>query len=335
MRKLLASSKHPFKRHGTIQPFIAYDRDIVVGRIAAIENKAHNQAHKDKVGFFGFFECENRNDVASALLEAATNWIQERGLVCIRGPVDPSMNEICGLLIEGTPGPPFFLMSYAPKYYSDLLSTCGLKKAKDLLAWHQIDRGTPERYASLANRLEKRYGVRVRTMNMKRFDEEVDELFALYNKCWKHNWGYVPITDAEVKDLVKQLRPHADADLVLILEKADTKEPVGFGLGVPDLNLAIKPMNGKIFPFGFIKFLKAKKKIHRFRVMALAVIPEMRGKGLDSLLYLHMYKNGSSRGYSEAEFSWTLEDNTAINKPMIQMGAEPYRTYRIYEKALS
>ena len=330
--KMLTPGRHPFLEHATIQPFLAKTNGKTVGRIVAIENRAHNQFHKDDVGFVGLFECINDKAVSNALFDEATRWLLKRNLHTVRGPVNLSTNDSCGLFVEGKPGPPLFMMAYNPPYYEHLFEAAKFHKAKDLLAMYHNDKTVPARYLKSADKIEKRYGVRIRKVNLKDFDAEVERIFDLYNRCWEKNWGFVPMTEKEMEFLAKELRHGVDPDLVLILESEQDQKPLGFAFAIPDLNIAIGKAKGRLFPFGLVKILWSMKKIKRLRLMALGIRNDIRKKGLDSLMYLRLYQNAVDKGYEEAEFSWVLEDNLPTINPMERIGARKYRTYRIYER---
>ena len=334
-KKRLDRSKNPFFEHGEVELFLAYRNGTPVGRIAAVENSLHNQVHEDRLGFFGQFECIDDPEVAHALLDRAAEWVENRGFDTIRGPVNFSMNEESGLLIEGFDDTPAILMTYNPPYYEALLEGWGLTKAKDLLAWHG-GKGTfdEERFERMHRRTIERSGldIRVRSLNMKDFDNEVRLIRDLYNAGWEKNWGFVPMTDAEVHHMAKSLRPVVDPDLAMIGEIEG--EPAGFALSLPDINQALHRINGRLFPFGIFKLLLGMKKITRVRVITLGVLPEYRRSGLDALLYYQSFRRATDQGLS-GESSWILEDNREMNRAQEKMGLALAKTYRLYDKALT
>ncbi len=330
-KKLFDPTKHPFHLHSEVQPFLAERNGTVVGRIAAIWNRNHQEFHDEDIGFFGFFETIDDREVAAALFDAAAAWLRERGLTAMRGPASFSSNEEWGLLVDGWNGPPKVMMTYNPRWYPPLLDACGFAKAKDLVAYFLDDERPPERLVRGAEIVAKRNpDVVVRPINMKRFGEEVRIIRELYNKSWEKNWGFVPMTEAEIEHMARELRPVVDPGLVMIAEKAG--EPIGFSLSLPDAYEALKHANGRLFPFGLIKLLWHSRKIKSIRTLTLGVVPEHRRSGVDALMYLQLFRYGGGKGYREGEFSWMLEDNVAIRKPMENIGARVYRTYRIYER---
>jgi GNAT superfamily N-acetyltransferase len=338
MKKAL--TKHPFHEHAEVAYFLAYDGKEIVGRIAAIENHRHNEIHDERVCFFGFFEvlgsvdAEGRaGDVATALFETVERWAQQRNLTTLRGPASFSSNEEWGLLVDGFDSPPRIMMTYNPPWYVDLIEAQGFRKAKDLLAYFLIVEGTPERMVRVAERAAARRGVTARPLNMKRYDEEVNRALVVYNRAWEKNWGFVPMTEAEIRHFAKEMKPIVRPEFVIILEQGD--EPVGFCLGIPDANMALIHTNGRLFPFGLIKLLWYARKIDLLRVPALGIVPELRGAGLDHLLYLRMFQAVAQHGIRGGEFSWILEDNHAMRQALVNMGADVYKTYRIYERPVA
>ncbi len=334
-RKRIDPKHNPFFGHGAVQLFLAYRGGRAVGRIAAIENSLHNEFHAEKVGFFGMFECEEDPEVADALLDRAAEWVAGRGLDRLRGPTNFSTNEDCGLLVENFEDPPVVMMPYNPPYYEGLLTGWGLEKVKDLLAHKgtvaKFDKGRLELLERRIRRSEPR--VAVRGLRMDKFDEEVDLVRGLYNAAWEKNWGFVPMTDAEVDHMAKQLKPVVDPDLALIGEHDG--EPVGFALALPDINQAIRHLNGRLFPFGVLKLLWHMRRINGIRIITLGLKPEYRKSGLATLLYFEVFKRGTGKGHTWGESSWVLEDNMPMLGGLEKMRFWRYKTYRLYEKAIA
>ena len=332
VRTLLSPAKNPFFQHAEAQYFLARSNGRTVGRIAAIKNDAHNQTWNDKVGFYGFFESIDDQAVAGALWDAAATWLRARGFDTMRGPMSPSVNDECGLLVEGFDTPPTLMMPHNPPYYIGLHDRYGFVKAKDLIAYEGEGDGPPERIVKVAKRVAERAGVTLRGLNMKRFTQEVDLVKALYNKAWEKNWGFVPLTEAEIDHLAKQLKPIVVPDLVVFAERAG--DVIGFGVALPDLNVALKHNpSGRLFP-GILKVLWHSRKLHRARVLLLGVIPEFRGRGIDALMYDWIWTHGAKLGFKWGEGGWILEDNAPMNNGALALGFKPYKTYRVYDKAL-
>lgn len=332
--------KNPFYEHADVELFLAKRGRDVVGTIAGIVNYRHNEFHGEKIGFFGFFEVIDDYEVAEVLLATARDWVQARGMDTLRGPANFSTNEEVGLLIEGFEMPPVVFMTYNPEYYVDFVEQFGFRKAMDLYAY-EIKRetyeymyeGVPEKLARVAELVSKRYGIRLRKLNMKNIKGEIARVKVLYNRIWEKNWGFVPMTDAEFDHMAVGLKQIADPDLVFFAEKND--EPVGFSLSIPDVCETLRRMNGRMFPFGWLVWLLGKKKIKAFRVMAMGVLKEYRGKGFDSLFYLKTIKESGRKGYDRCETGWVLETNDVMNRTMEMLGGKKYKTYRLYDLPLT
>ncbi|NUN07600.1 MAG: hypothetical protein HUU54_00315 [Ignavibacteriaceae bacterium] len=330
-KKLLSKAKNPFFRHAEAEYFLAYRDNEIVGRIAAIKNDLHNSVHNDKVGFFGFFECINDQAVANALFDTAKGWLKKRGLDSMRGPANPSSNDEYGLLIEGFDDSPRLLMTYNPPYYINLTENYGLLKAKDLYAY-KLEYGKAiksDKLRRVAELAKKRYGLKISQMNMKDFKNELNKVKYVYNKAWAPNWGFVPLTSDEIDAMAADLRPLAEPSLILFGEI--NNELIGFALVLLDYNVAFKQMNGRLFPFGFLKLFTAKKQIEWARVLTLGIIPEHQKKGLDAVFYLDIMERARKIGIELGEASWILEDNDMMNRGAKVLGGEVYKKYRIYE----
>jgi GNAT superfamily N-acetyltransferase len=332
VRDLLSRTKNPFFEHAEAEYFLARREDRVVGRIAAIHNRLHNEFHADRTGFFGFFETVNDPAVAAALLDAAEAWLAPRGLDVMRGPASFSTNDEAGLLVDGFDTPPVVMMPHNPPHYATLIEGAGFRKAKDLLAYQRTDTGLPARLVQGAALAERRYGVRVRPLELGRFDQEVVVIKQLYNASWERNWGFVPMTDHEIDHLAKQLKPVVVPELVLFAERGD--ETIGFAVALPDLNVALRANpSGRMFP-GILKVLWAARKIRRIRILLLGALPAWRGKGIDVLLFKHVWEKATGKGYNWGEGGWILEDNQAMRNGLERMGFEAYKTYRLYDRPM-
>lgn len=333
MRRMLDPEVHPFHAHSDVRLFLGWRDGRLAGRVAAIHNRNHQAFHEEPIGFFGFYETPDDREVSSALLEAAGGWLRERGLEAMRGPASFSTNETAGLLVEGFDGPPRVMMPYNPPFYEALLEASGFRPVKTLLAYY-IDNQTPPEYlVRAAGIVRKRTGVTTRPLEMPRFDEELATIRHIYNAAWERNWGFVPMTDAEFEFLAEELKPIVDPNLARIAETSEGR-PVGFALALPDFNQVLQKLNGRLFPFGILKALWYRRKIHRMRVITLGLLEEYRGKGVDVLLYLDMIEKGAARGIEFAELSWVLEDNEAMRKPLDRLGGQVYRRYRLYDVSL-
>lgn len=334
LKKLFDKTKYPFFQHSEADFFLARRNGETVGRIAAILNNNHNAFHHERCAFFGFFETVNDQAVATALLEKAADWAREKGMTALRGPANYSTNDTCGLLIDGFDSSPVILMTYNPRYYVDLIENAGFRKAMDLYAWWMIkEQGLNQKIIRVGEKVLQEENITLRTLNMKNFEREVEVIKKIYNEAWSANWGFVPMTDAEFDFLARDLKPAVDPRLVLIVEKDG--EPVGFSLSLPDYNVALKKLNGRLLPFGLFKLLYYKRRIKHIRVLTLGVVRKLQThSGIGAALYMETFRRGTAIGFNAGDFSWTLESNTLINRGMKLLGAKLYKRYRIYEKPL-
>jgi len=333
--KTLDKERYPLYDHADIVLFSAWKNGRMVGTIAAIENRRHNQIHGDKVGFWGFFECSNDQPTANALFDAASQWLRAKGLDTMRGPVSPSMNDQCGMLVKGYDSPPVFLMLYNPPYYNNLALNAGHHVGQELLAWYiDQDKIDIKRLSRIARHVLKREQLTIRTINMKDFDNEVEKIRDIYNKAWEKNWGFVPFTDREFDFMAKSMKPVAKEHFIYFVEDKEGK-PIGFSLTLPDMNVALKHVNGNPFtPWGLVKYLWYGRNISAFRTITMGVLPEYRNKGIDSILNAHISEYGGKHGLYSSEMSWVLKSNEAMSKLAKVIGGIPYKEYVIYEKEI-
>ena len=326
-------NKNPFFHHAQVEFFLAKRNRNVVGRIASISNTKHNSFHNDKVGFFGFFECLNEFDAAHALISTAKNWLRNHGMDTMRGPMNFSTNEECGLLIGGFDSSPVFMMPYNPQYYVDFMDRLGLKKGRDLLAYSLTQEHVPpEDLQSTLEKIRRRAGIRIRKLNMNNFEGEIQLVKDVYNSAWSRNWGFVPMTDEEITHMAHQMKRIVDPDMVLFAEVDGC--PIGFFMALPDLNQALKRINGRLFPFGLLKLLWYSRKIDGVRALTMGVIPKYQNKGIAAMFAVESFNIGVPKGYIRGEMSWILEDNTLMIRALERMGAKVYKRYRIYEMAI-
>jgi len=336
--------QNPFYQHAQVQLFLARRGDEVVGTIAAFTNHLFNQFHEANVGWFGFFEVLEDPEAAQALLAEAVAWARRAGHRSILGPAQFSTNDEIGLLVDGFDDVPRILMTYNPQRYLGYMDAAGFHKAMDLLAYTtNIDEmyvkgGPPDKLLRVIEMMKKRKRFTVRTVNMKRFDEEVEQVKVIYNQSWARNWGFVPMTDAEIDRLGEQLKPIIDPDLVTVAE-ADGRV-VGFGLTLPDLNGPLHmayPRPNVPEWFTFAKLLwhwKVRRQVSWIRAFALGVLPEYRGTGVDAMMYFHTLERAMRKGYHSVEMSWLLESNDMVLRSAEMLGGHRYKTYRVYEKTL-
>ncbi|MCL7971617.1 MAG: N-acetyltransferase [marine benthic group bacterium] len=335
MKVMFDKKAHPFHQHSDVQPYIALRGDETVGRIVAIHNRNHVEYHEESVGFFGFFECVDEQKVANALLRTAEEWLRDRGLEVIRGPASFSTNEQAALLVDGFDRPPAIMMPYNPEYYEDLILNAGFRSAMDMVAYYLDNNHPPEYLLKLEQRLAKRVGVTLRTLRKEDFAAELDRVLMVYNKAWEKNWGFVPMTDPEIRHMADELKMAVmkDPEQVIFVESKEG-EPVGFALWLKDYNQALIKARGRLFPFGLLKVLRRAKTIDMCRVLTLGLVEEYRHKGIDNLLYLRIFREGSAKGMTAGEFGWILEHNWAMRKPLEKMGSSAYKRYRMYDRDL-
>jgi len=282
------------------------------------------------MGFFGFFECIPDYQVAELLLNRAREGLKEKGMQSMRGPVNPSMNEECGLLLEGFDSSPTIMMPYTPEYYLEFMERFGLKKSKDLLAYFYSSKEPQARVFKLLEKVKNK-NITIRNIDLKKLKSEIIIMKRIFNSAWEKNWGFVPMTDKEAESLARTMKPLGNAELIQFAEMKG--EPVGFSLSMPDYNQVLKHLNGKFGPIELLKFLYYRRKINMFRLMVLGVEKEYRNLGIELLLYFKIIENAKKLGMC-FESSWTLEDNTPINKGAVAMGGTLYKKYRFYEKQI-
>jgi hypothetical protein len=331
----LDEKKNPFYREAERALFLALRDGEVVGRIAAIENRAHNAFHGDRTGFFGFFESVDDQRVADLLFRVASDWLGARGLTTIQGPMNPSTNYECGLLVEGFENRPTFMTAWNPPYYDALCERAGFTKAKDLLAfWFPATEPgyqLPEFVTRQAARALEKGRMEFRDLDPRKFDREVAACWEIYNDAWERNWGFVPMSRAEFEHMAKDMK-HLLWPELAFMASVDG-EPAGFMLALPDYNVALaKNRSGRLFPLGLLRLLRGKRTIRTARVMALGVKRDFRSRSILALFTAEVMRRGLAMGKIGAEASWLLEDNQLIVKPMRAMGARERMRWRVYER---
>lgn len=334
----LDPKKNAFFEHGKMQLFLAEDASgTLVGRIAAIVNGMHLQKYDDGVGFFGFFECVDDYDVATALFDAAEDWLRAQGLRGVRGPTNPTMNDVAGLLVDGFDRQPSILMPYNPPYHQDFLLRYGFERAMTMWAYYvhkkyvQVDK--MRRGVEIVKR--RNPGIRLRALDMKRFDEEARTILDIYNDAWSRNWGHVPMTQNEFKKLAKDMKQIVDPRIVYLLE--DEGRPVGFSISLPNLNLALRHVpDGRLLPLGLPKLLAYSSfgGIYEVRMPLMGVRREYQGRGLDAILVLETIERGPRIGYDACEMSWVLDVNHVLRNSLVSMGGVVDKEYAMFEKQL-
>lgn len=335
-RDILTAGKHPFHEHSEIKMFLVYKNLTLRGRIAGILNNNHNQFNNANDGFFGFFDCVDDTETVACLFEAVIGWLKSKGVTNIIGPVNPSTNDPCGILVEGFEMPPVAMMTYNKPYYNELLESIGFIKKADLLAYYLDTKKVNTRSLQLQEVLLKRLSrknIIIRQINLKDFRNEAIKLREVYNAAWDKNMGFVPMTDKEFNYLAKDLKLILDPTFCLIAEH-DSKI-VGFALAIPDINQVLKKIKkGRLLPTGIFKLLFGKKKINQVRVLALGVIDGYKKLGIEACFYASIIKSAAEKNMAGGEASWVLENNYLMNKGIQSINGRIYKKYRLYEKAI-
>lgn len=326
-------SRNPFYKVAKVKLFLAYRDNRIVGRIATCVNYAHNEFHMEQTGFFGFFDVENDYEAASKLLKVAMITLKKEGMDKMRGPANFSTNHEIGFLIEGFDQPPTVMNPYNPPYLPKFAEKFGLKKVMDLNSY-LITKETPmpERQVRVVDKLKKRNKITIRTVDFKKFDQELEVINGIYNRAWEKNWGFVPMRKAEFEHMAKDLKQIVDPDLVFVAEV--NGDPAGFCLAVPDINQVLIKMNGRLFPTGLLKLLwntKIRNKITGVRMLTMGIVEGYRKRGIDSIFFVDTYRRGIEKGYHWAELSWILETNDLMCRAAENMGAVLNKKYRMVE----
>jgi len=339
MRERLTPRKNPFFEHGEAMLFTAWRGNRLLGRCSAQIDREHLRIYNDETGFFGFFDTVDDEEVARALIDAATSWCGRRGMKRLRGPLSLTINDEVGTLVEGFDTPPFVLMGHSRDYQGGLAEAAGLAKVKDMLAWKYEVGKLPARSERAWRAVHEMPEVRLRSMRKKDMASEAVLVMEIFNDAWSDNWGFVPMTESQIKKMAKELRLFLDENLAFIAE-IDGK-PMAVLICLPNLNESIQDLGGKLFPFGLPKLLwRLKMRPPRTaRVVLLGIRKELRGVKRYGALALAMCtevaKRGAAQGITWGELSWTLEDNAAVNLGIRAMNGRVYKRYRVYEKAIA
>lgn len=332
IKELLNYKKHAFYDRAEIQTFLAMRDGEIVGRIAAIIDRAHNEYHKEERGMFGFYESIDDQAVSDALFDAAKSWFAERKIFLMRGPANPSQNYEWGLLVEGFHSPPTFMMTYNKQYYAKLIEGYGFFKAQDMFAFtgttSQLEELDPK-LAFIAEEAKRRFDVHVRPISKKNFSQDVKSFLEIYNSALPGQWGFTPMSESELKATASGLKMLIVPEITTMAE-IDGK-PVATVFGLLDYNPTIKEIDGKLFPFGFLKILFGRKKIKKMRLISTNVIPAYQRWGLGLVLMTRLVPEVKAWGIEEAEFSWVLESNKLSRGTLERGGTKRDKTYRIYD----
>lgn len=344
IRDLLNTKKNPFFRHACMYPLVAYmgkgNKKKCVGRILGVIDENHNRFHDEKTAFFGFFESIDNLSLSHLMFSKVEDWAKQKHMHILRGPVNPSTNHECGLLVDGFNDSPAVMMTYNPRYYVSLIEGSNFLKVKDLYSY-QLTKSSKfsERLFRHSERLKEKASISFRCIELKNFDREIDQILEIYNDAWEKNWGFVPMEPTEFRHMAKDIKAVMDPLLCLVAEVRG--KPAGFALALPDVNQAIQKIkDGRLFPFGLFKlfwYLKGpnrRKIVDRCRIVTLGIKREYRELGIGSLFYTEYVRTLVAMGYSRGEASWILEDNKSMNRALEMMCGERNKVYRIYEKSL-
>ena len=330
--ELLGFRKHPFYERSKSQSCLVTRGGRDVGRITAIVNAGHIDRYKEQRGFFGFFECDDDTAASRALFQAAGDWLHAQGMTCIRGPANPTLNYECGLLIDGFDTPPFFMMTHNRPWYAHLVEDAGFGKIEDMFAFYgktsMLD-GIDPKLATMIQGVKERFGVTLRPLDKSRFAEEVRMFLHIYNESLGGTWGFVPLTPGEVDHMAASLKYLIEPELAIVAEVGG--KPVGAVFCLLDYNPRIKAIDGRLFPFGFLKLLWNKKAIKRLRAISTNVVPEYQAWGIGLVLMSGLYERFIKWGLEEVEFSWVLESNYLSRRTLERGGAIVTKKYRMYQ----
>jgi len=334
-KELVGFLKHPFYIDNRCENFIVLKDGRTAGRVCALVNVGHNERFNEKRGFFGFYDCIDDSRASELLLTEACRYLKAEGMTDVRGPTNPSLNHELGVLVDGFDSPPTFMMTYNYPYYERLLLEFGFEKSQDLYAYEgyvSMIANLDPKLTFVIEELKRRFNVKVRPFDLKRFDEEVKLFLDLYNKSLVATWGFVPLSAAEVAHQAKGLKHLLLPALTSIIE-VDGK-PIGAGLGLLDFNPVIKKIDGRLFPFGFIRLLMSKRKLKRVRLMSTNILPEFQRWGFGLLALERMLADIKRLGIERGEFSWVLESNHLSRASLERSGLERSKTYRLYDRPL-
>jgi GNAT superfamily N-acetyltransferase len=331
------TDRNPFFEHAEMELWVATRAGRDVGRIAAIEDRLYNQRQEVPAAFFGFYEALPAPEISQALFQAVFQWARARGFTRVLGPMNPSSNDECGLLVRGYGCPPVFMMPYNPESYVAQVEAAGFHKAKDLLAFHiDLANSPTRRLARVGERLQKRQGdVTCRPVRRRTLSADLAKVKEVYNEAWEENWGFAPMTDGEIDFMADRLKMVLLEGLVWLAETP--AEPVGFLLALPDFNQALKPLRGRLLSSGlfqFLPYLAGWKRPSTVRVVVLGVKERFRNRGIEAAMLAEGLKTGARVGFKDCEASWVLEENEKVRRVIELFGGTAYKTYRLYERRL-
>ncbi len=335
----LDTAKNPYFKHAEAQLFTAWRNGAAVGRISAQADTLRRERYKDGLGQFGFFDCEDNQETADALFSAAATWLKARRFTGLQGPYSFSINDEMGLLIKGFDTSPSMMMGHGQPHYSKLMDSAGFHKAKDVIAYRTDDTGQlPPLLVKVGKRAIQRGDIKLRALDKGRIDSEIAIIMDIFNDAWSENWGFVPFTPEELRKLGQDMKMLVAGGFIVIAEYKGV--PSAMAVTLPNLNDWIKGFDGKILPFNWAKLLPKiiAKKPRSIRMPLMGVRKKFHDSLIGSTLAVavieHIRTYHIARGVKECEMSWILEDNMGMRHIIEELGGAPYKTYRIYEKAL-
>lgn len=332
--KLFDPATNPLLRHCDYALWLLRDGGKTVGRVAAFVDRMAVDYWKTPIGFFGSYECPDNAAASRLLLDTARDWLLARGMETMRGPISFASQE-WGFVVQGYEHPPTIMAPYNPPYYNAQAEAYGLRKAKDLLVYEADVAGgytIPERYLKMMDAVAERHKVTLRPLDMKRYRDDAQIIMDLSNTSIADNWGYYPVTEAEAEQMARDLKQIVHPEAVLIAEAEG--RPIGFALTLPDINVLLRGLNGRMLPFGFIKLLWGLPRLRQYRFFGLGVHPDYHGLGIDSLLYARTSQALAHKNV-RVEIDYVLEDNVPMNNALKRLGVTQIKTYRVYETAIS
>jgi hypothetical protein len=336
-RRLFLSPRfNAYFEHADVQLFLARRDGRVVGRISAQIDHAYNDYHQSDWGWFGFLELEDDPELMRALIGAAESWLRERGCERMVGPADFAMNDEAGVMYAGFDREPMVKQPWHPPYYQRLCEEAGLEKAIDLWMWELYIQGRDKVLPvvwELAEKLEPEHGIRIRRMTRRTLRRDLEVFREIYNDAWKRNWGFVPYSEEDIDAYAQELHLVFDPAWFMIAETTSGK-PVGAAITVPDINMVLKRMNGRLLPLGWWHYLRRRRIIDRCRVGFLGVKREYQHTGVAAGLYAEHFNTAEWHRVKWGEMGWILETNKSMNRGMEAMGGKIVKRYRVYERKL-
>ena len=332
---MLGWGHHPFFDNAEIVTLLAERDGRAVGRLAVFINHVHNRKYNEQRGFFGFFECVDNAAVAGELFEAGQDWLRQRGMTAVRGPVNPSLNYTCGLLIDGFDCPPCFLMTYNRPYYAALLEACGFAKAQDLYAYEMdtnLLAALTAKYKPAVLSVLDRPDLVIRSANPARLQQEIETYLDIYNRSLDGTWGFTPLQPREASHIASELKNLIEPQFTAFAEI--NGKPIGAVFALLDYNQILRKCNGRLLPFGIVRLLTGRRKITTVRAMAMTMVPGYQDAGLSVVLIDNLTVPAAKWGIQRWEMSWVLESNSRSRGSLERAGMKRTKTYRIYDKML-